>query len=192
MFHRSVQALVRRLRLKSPKKFARDNRASSAVEFGMIALPLFALILAALQMAIVLLAQQELENAADQAGRLIMTGEVSSTSGQTGYLTQAQFTTKVCSYLVALFNCSNLMVNMQPASSFSAASTSAPSYTTLQQNQWSYNTGSHTTGSTSVIVLQVMYEWPILSNLFGFNLAGLPNGTRLLMATSVFMNEPTQ
>ena len=158
----------------------------------MIALPLFALILGALQWAIVLLAQQELENAADQAGRLIMTGQVSSTSGQTGYLTQAQFTTKVCSYLVALFNCNNLMVNMQTASSFSSASTSAPSYTTLQQNQWSYSTGSHTKGSTSVVILQVMYEWPILSNVLGFNLAGLPNGRRLLMATSVFMNEPTQ
>jgi Flp pilus assembly protein TadG len=191
MFQRSVQALVRRVPwLKSPRKFARDNRAASAVEFGMIALPLFALILAALQMAIVLMAQQELEYAADQAGRLVMTGQVSSTSGQTGYLTQAQFTSKVCSYLVALFNCSNLMVNMETASSFSGVSTSAPSYTTLQQNQWSYNTGSH--GQTpTVVILQVMYEWPIQSNLLGFNLAGLPNGTRLLMATSVFMNEPS-
>ncbi|WP_297299312.1 TadE/TadG family type IV pilus assembly protein [uncultured Methylovirgula sp.] len=175
---------------KSPGSFARDNRASTAVEFAMIALPLLALILGALQAAIVLMAQQELEHAADEAGRLVMTGQVSSTSGATGYMTQAQFTNKVCSYLVALFNCSKLMINMQTASSFSATNTSAPSYTTLQQNQWSYVTGSHGQ-APDVVILQVMYEWPIFSNLFGFNLASLPNGTRLLMATSVFKNEPS-
>ncbi|MEW6436674.1 MAG: TadE/TadG family type IV pilus assembly protein [Pseudomonadota bacterium] len=189
MFHCSVQALVRRLRLKSPRTFARDNRASSAVEFALLALPLFAIILAALQWAIVLLAQEELENATDLAARLVMTGQVSSTSGQSGYLTQAQFTTKVCGFLPALFNCSNLMVNMQTASSFSNASTSAPSYTTLQQNQWSYNTGAHGTYPDTV-VLQVMYEWPIPDHVMGFSLGNLQNGMRLLMATSVFKNEP--
>jgi len=172
--------------LKLPGRFARDKRATSAVEFAMLALPLFAIILAALQWAIVLMAEQELETAAEQAGRLVMTGQVTSVSGQTGYLTQAQFTQKVCSYLVALFNCSNLMVNMQTASSWANASTSAPSYTTLQQNTWSYQTGS----VGQVVVVQVMYEWPIISSVFGFNLANLPNGTRLLMATSVFQNEP--
>jgi Flp pilus assembly protein TadG len=172
--------------LKLPVRFARDNRAASAIEFALVALPLFAILLAALQTAIVLMAEQELETAAEQAGRLVMTGQVTNVSGQTGYLTQAQFTTKVCSYLVALFNCSNLMVNMQTASSFANASTSAPSYATLQQNTWSYQTGS----VGQVVVLQVMYEWPIISSVFGFNLANLSNGSRLLMATSVFQNEP--
>ncbi len=172
--------------LKLPGRFARDKRATSAVEFAMLALPLFAIILAALQTALVLMAEQELDTAAEQAGRLVMTSQVTSVSGQSGYLTQAQFTTKVCSYLVALFNCSNLMVNMQTASSFASASTSAPSYTTLQQNSWTYQTGS----VGQVVVLQVMYEWPIISSVFGFNLANLPNGKRLLMATSVFQNEP--
>jgi Flp pilus assembly protein TadG len=171
--------------------FMRSRRGSAAVEFALIALPLVAIIFAALQFAIILLAQQELNRAADETGRAVMTGKISSTSGQTGYLSQSDFQKKVCSYLVALFNCSNLMINMQTASSFSAASTSTPSYATLQNNSWSYQTGSH--GSTpQVIVLQVMYEWPIFSSLFGFNLATLPNGTRLLVATSVFMNEPSQ
>jgi Flp pilus assembly protein TadG len=171
--------------------FMRSRRGSAAVEFALIALPLVAIIFAALQFAIILLAQQELNRAADETGRAVMTGKISSTSGQTGYLSQSDFQKKVCSYLVALFNCSNLMINMQTASSFSAASTSPPSYATLQNNSWSYQTGSH--GSTpQVIVLQVMYEWPVFGSLLGFNLATLPNGTRLLVATSVFMNEPSQ
>jgi Flp pilus assembly protein TadG len=192
MIARRDQRLHKRLCwLKCLRRFAFDGRAASAVEFALIALPLVAIIFAALQTAIVMLAQQELNHAADETGRAVMTGQISSTSGQTGYLSQADFQKKVCSYLVTMFNCSNVMVNMQTASSFSAASTSTPNYATLQKNVWSYQTGSH--GATpQVIVLQVMYEWPILSSLLGFNLATLPNGTRLLMATSVFMNEPSQ
>lgn len=169
--------------------FARNERAATAVEFALVALPLFAIIFAALQAAIVLLAQQELDYATDEAGRLIMTGQVSSQQGTTGYLTQAQFAQKVCSYLPALFNCSNLMINMQTASSFSGVNTSAPSYTTLQKNQWSYSTGQH--GLTpDTVILQVMYEWPIFGSIMSFDLADLANGTRLLIGTSVFKNEP--
>lgn len=178
-------------RLKYLRKFARDGRASTAVEFALIAVPFMAIIFAALQSAIVLLAQQELNHAANEAGRAVMTGQISSTSGQAGYLSQSDFQKKVCSYLVVMFNCSNVIVNMQTASSFSAATTSTPSYATLQKNVWSYQTGTHG-ASPQVIVLQVMYEWPIFSSLLGFNLATLPNGTRLLVATSVFMNEPLQ
>jgi Flp pilus assembly protein TadG len=172
--------------LKQPRRFARNTRAASAVEFALLALPLFALIFAALQWAIVLMAEQELETATEKAARLVMTGQVSSTSSASNYLSQSDFQKKVCTYLVALFNCSNVMVNMQTASTWANASTSAPSYATLQQNTWSYTTG--TVGQ--VVVLQVMYEWPIVSSLLGFNLANLSNGTRLLMATSVFQNEP--
>lgn len=198
MTARPYQLIRKRLCwLKYLRHFACDGRAASAIEFALVALPLVAIIFAALQFAIVLLAQQELNHAADETGRAVMTGQISSTPGATNslgqsiYLSQSGFQSKVCSYLVAMFNCSNVMVNMQTASSFSAASTSAPSYTTLQNNTWSYQTGSH--GSTpQVIVLQVMYEWPIFSSMLGFNLATLPNGTRLLVATSVFMNEPSQ
>ena len=179
------------LRLGLPKlmrKFARNKSAATAAEFAIVALPLLALIFAALQAAIVLMAEEELETAADQAGRLVMTGQVTSVSGQTGFLSQANFQKKVCSYLVALFNCNNLMVNMQTASSFANAGVSPPTLKTLQNNQWSYQTGS----AGQVVVLQVMYEWPVVSSILGFNLATptLPNNTRLLMATSVFQNEP--
>jgi Flp pilus assembly protein TadG len=168
------------------RAFARDQGAVGAVEFAMLALPLFAIIFAALQTAIVLMAEQELQTAVEEASRLVMTGQVTSTTGQSTTMTQAQFTNKVCSYLVSLFNCANLMVNMQTTDSFADASTTAPSYTTLQQNQWSFQSGS----AGSVVVIQVMYEWPIIGAPLGFNLATLPNGTRLMMGTAVFQNEP--
>lgn len=163
-------------------RFLRAKGGASAVEFGLVALPFFAIIFAALQMAILLMAQEELETAVEKAGRLVLTGRAPST--------QAAFAADVCGYLPALFNCSNLMVNMQTADSFSDASPAAPTLTYGSNGQvsntWAYQPGS----AGEIVVLQVMYQWPVFGSLLGFNLSNLPSGNHLLMATSVFKNEP--
>jgi Flp pilus assembly protein TadG len=175
----------RQARVRSPIKFLRSRDGASAVEFGLIALPFLAIIFATLQAAILLMAQEELETAVEKSGRLVLTGQAVTQS-----LTQAQFTTKVCGYLSALFNCDNLMVNMQTADTFSDASPTAPTLTFGSKGQvtntWSYQPGS----AGEIVVLQVMYQWPVFGNLLGFNLSNLSNGNHLLMATSVFKNEP--
>lgn len=40
------------------------------------------------------------------------------------------------------------------------------------------------------MVVQVMYQWPIVLGPLGFNLSNLSNGNRLLVSTAVFKNEP--
>jgi Flp pilus assembly protein TadG len=184
---KSVERTVapRQAPVRSPIKFLRSRDGASAVEFGLIALPFLAIIFATLQSAILLMAQEELETAVEKAGRLVLTGQAVTQS-----LTQAQFTTKVCGYLSVLFNCNNLMVNMQTADTFSDASPAAPTLTFGSKGQvtntWSYQPGS----AGQIVVLQVMYQWPVFGHLLGFNLSNLPNGNHLLMATSVFKNEP--
>jgi len=69
--------------------FARAQRAAMAVEFALVAPIFIAVLVAMLQVAIFLFAQQVLQNAALEAGRLFMTGSAQS-------LTQAQFKSKVC------------------------------------------------------------------------------------------------
>jgi Flp pilus assembly protein TadG len=170
-------------RLKSPLNFLRAREGASAVEFGLIALPFFAIIFATMQTAILLMAQEQLETAVEKTGRLVLTGQATS-------LTQTQFTNDICSNLVALFKCSNLMVNMQTADSFSDANPAAPALTFGSNGQvtntWTYAPGS----PGSIVVLQVMYQWPVFGSILGFNLSNLSNGNHLLIATSVFKNEP--
>jgi Flp pilus assembly protein TadG len=173
---------ARRRRLRSTAKFLRSRDGTSAVEFAIIGLPFLAIIFATLQTAILLMAQEELETAVEKAGRLVLTGQAPAT--------QAQFTNDVCASLVAIFNCNNLMVNMQTSDSFSDANPAAPTLTFGSNGQVT-NTWSYTPGSPgSIVVLQVMYQWPVFGSLLGFNLSNLPNGNHLLIATSVFKNEP--
>lgn len=169
-------------------RFLRQRDGTGAIEFAMVSVPFFLIVAATVQTAIVFMAQQELESIAEQAGRYVLTNQDSS-------LTQSQFATQVCQIPGAtiLFTCSNFMINVQnygTGTSFSSASTSAPTLTFNSQgqvtNSWSFNPGTN----GSIVVVQIMYQWPIFLKPFGYNLSNLSNGNRLLIATAVFRNEP--
>lgn len=168
-------------------RFARRDDGAAAVEYAMVSLPFLALMLAIVQTAIVFMAQQQLETITEQASRLLLTGQA-----QKAGLSQAQFVTDVCNQISALFNCSKMMVDVQTSSSFSSANTAAPKLTFGSNGQvtntWSYQPGD----PRSIVVMRVMYQWPLVTGPLSFNLANLSNGNRLLMATAVFENEPYQ
>lgn len=157
------------------------------VEFALVATPFFAIVVALLQTALVFMGQACLEETAEKASRLILTGSV-----QTSGLTQSQFTTLVCSNLPSLLKCPNLMVDAQVASSFSGANTATPTLTYDAQgnvtNTWQYNIGT----SGDIVVLRLIYLMPVVGGPLNFTLTNQPNGRRLMMATAVFKNEPYQ
>ncbi len=172
-------------RLWSWKSFARCQKGATAVEFAIVATPFFALLIALFQTALVFFAQRVLDEITDQASRYILTGQA-----QTAGMTQSQFATYVCQNSFAIFNCSNFMINVQNYSSFSSANTTTPTLTFNSQgavtNQWTWSPGN----AGDIVIVQVMYQWPIMLGPLGFNLANLSNGDRLLVSTVAFKNEP--
>jgi Flp pilus assembly protein TadG len=163
----------------------RSDGGATAVEFALVAAPFIALLVAILQTMVVFFAQRLLDEVVSQASRTIQTGQA-----QTSGLTQSQFTSWVCQKTVILFTCGNYMVNVQSYSSFSAASTSTPTLTFDASgnvtNTWNYSLG----GPGDIVVVQVLYQWPIILGPLGFNLSNLSNGNRLLVSSNVFKREP--
>ena len=191
-----VTAVLRKLaaRASQPRPFKRivcSEDGAAAIEFSLIAAPFLALLVALFQTGLVFLAGRELDAAVLSASRTIMTGQA-----QNSNMTQAQFASWLCQNTYALFNCSNFMINVQNSSSFASASTADPISSFDSQGEalnssgnvinWTFSPG----GPGDVVVVQVMYEWPIVLGPLGFNLSNLSNGNRLLMATAVFRNEP--
>ncbi len=167
------------------RAFACDERAATAVEFALLITPLMLLILASLQLSIIFFAGQVLQSAAIASGRQLMTG-----AAQNSGMTQAQFQTLVCNNAPILFSCSNIMVDVESASAYSSISTAPPTlnYNTNGNvtNTWSYNPG----GGGNIVILRVMYLWPVVGGPVALSLANQPNNNYLLVATSVFKNEP--
>jgi len=166
-------------------RFRSAKCGATAVEFALIAPAFLALIIAVFEITIFLFAQQILQTAAVQAGRLLMTGQV-----QNSNMTQTQFANTVCPMVQAILNCGNLMINVQSYSSFGSASATAPTLTYNGQgqvtNSWAYNLGS----PGDVMVVQLIYQWPIVGGPFGYVLSNLGNGTTEMMGTSAFRVEP--
>jgi Flp pilus assembly protein TadG len=182
MFRNLPKYFRRRTRIISRFCFAR--RGATAVEFALIAPAFLGLLIAIFETTLFLFAQQTLQTAAVEAGRLFMTGQA-----QNGNVTQSQFLADICPNVQALFTCSNLMVNVQAYTSFSAASTSAPTLTYSGgqvSNTWSYTAGT----PGQVMVVQLIYQWPIVGGPLGFLLPSLGNGTTEMMGVTAFRVEP--
>jgi Flp pilus assembly protein TadG len=175
-----------RRRVKDIARFRAAQRGATAVEFALIAPAFLASLMAVFEVTLFLFAQQTLQTAAVSAGRLIMTGQA-----QNAGTTQTQFASNdVCPLVQALFTCSNLMINVQNYSSYSAATTAAPTLTYNAQGQVT-NTFTYSPGSPGdVMVVQLIYQWPIIGGPFGYVLSNLGNGTTEMMGVTAFRIEP--
>jgi Flp pilus assembly protein TadG len=167
------------------RRFGRAQRGATAVEFALIAPAFIATLVAVLQVCVFLFAQMAIQNAAVEAGRYFMTGQA-----QNGQWTASTIITKVCTNtnLSVLFNCSNMYVVVQNYSTFSSASTSAPAMYNGNTPITSYTFDPGTQGD--VMVVQLIYAWPVVGAPFGFNLSNLPNNQTQLMGISAFRVEP--
>jgi Flp pilus assembly protein TadG len=176
-----AQPIIKRRRWRA---FFADRKGATAVEFALIGAPFVALLVALIQTFLVFFAQQLLETAVIQSSRMILTGQA-----QAQNMTQSQFASLVCSNLTILFNCSNLMIDVEVAGAWNAANTGAPNLTYDSNgnvtNSWQFAPGN----PGDIVVVRVAYLWPVFLGPLGFNLANQPNNMRLIMASTAFMNE---
>lgn len=167
--------------------FARDQQGATAVEFGLLALPFFAIIGAILETSLIFLSGQVLESAVQDASRHIRTGQA-----QGVMVTAANFKAKVCGRLLGLFgDCNGLHVEVETIDDFSQIAISAPVDWTCTSNcEWT-RPETYTAGTgSSYVVVQVYYKWPIILSLGSMTLANLAEQKRLLATATVFRNEP--
>ncbi len=179
--------------------FIRNDKGAAAVEFALVAAPFLALLVALLQTAMVFFAARMLDEITEEASRYVMTGQA-----QTSNLTAAQFRTHVCTgdavltkLVSALFTCNNFLIYTQSYPSFAAANTNDPIAGFNGSNQPIDSNGNvipmvWSPGNPGdIVVLQIMYQWPVIGGPLSFSLSSPNgNGNRLLMSTAVFKNEP--
>ncbi len=178
-----IRHLRRLIGMTPLRRFTREEDGASTVEFAMVITPFLALLFAIMETAVVFLANQTLETAVADSARLIMTGQA-----QKQKFDQQAFKTALCSRIYALFDCENgIMIDVRTAKSFSTANMSRPIDNNGNLvNNFTYDPG----GAGDIVVVRVMYQWPVWVPGLGFNLSNMANGNRLLMATSAFRNEP--
>jgi Flp pilus assembly protein TadG len=181
------RAIGRPLSSAIVRRFIRHQDGATAVEFGMVVAPFLAMVFAIMETALVFFAGQALETAGLDSARLIMTGQA-----QTQGFSQAQYKNAVCAKIYGLFNCqSGLYVDVKKYTAFSSIDNSklpVDGNGNLQTSSFGYQPG----GPGDIVVVRLIYQWPVYVSLLGLNLSDSAGGNRILMSTIAFRNEPYQ
>ena len=166
---------------------ARNCSGSVAIEFALIAPVLALFLFGIIETGVIYFAQSTLQNAADDAGRLVRTGQA-----QGNGMTRAQYVRQICSEMSGLVSAStcnsNLQVDMQSFTDFSTANYNnvANQNGSLNNNQMQFVAGN----ACDVVLVRAFYPWSIMTPLLAPLLANMPNGQYLLTASVAFRNEP--
>ena len=189
-------ALRGRARLEARLRgFARASGGATAVEFGLLALPLLALVGASLETGVTYWAQEMLQQAVSDAGRQIYTGRFqtanAATKGSTDLLNA--FRTEMCKARFTLFTCANVRISINQVDGFANAALAKPTQVdpTTKVSDWNPSFASYDCGrSNAVMVIQAAVDFPVMFTLLNAGVATLPSRRRVLQAATVFQVEP--
>ena len=172
-----------RAALRFLSRLGRVNDGTAALEFGLVALPFFSLLLAIFETTAVFFASCTLENGVNDAARKIRTGQV-----QFGNVNAANFKALICDKITPLLACdSNLTVDVRSFPDFQSVNFPPP----LDANKNFQINPSFSPGNAGDIVLvRVFYTWHIVTPLIGATLANMSGNVHLIATAAVFRNEP--
>ena len=168
-------------------RFARAQRGATAVEFGLISLPVLVMIFGLLELVMVFLAATTLDTATQTAARQIRTGEFQNSS----VVTKDAFKALVCQQMSWLASkcATDLWLDVRTFSDFSSlAAAPPPDGSTFDPNALCFSAGA----PTDIVLVRAYFQWNLITPLLipAFENMGGGSGKRLITSTTAFRNEP--
>ena len=184
------------------KRIRKSESGSTALEFGVLAIPFFMIIVATVETLVAFAGEQILVNAVDKMSRQLRTGEITFNMGRTTDLTEAEFRELFCNEINIVLSCSNtissdqkLFIDLKNVVNYSDIDVGIPKvssadYAELDTSGFEYSPG----GSGSINVLRVYYKWDVTVDLIRPYITNIRPGAEgseyyLMVATTAFRNE---
>lgn len=185
-----VEAKAGNRRRHCLRGFIGDSRGATAVEFALIATPFLCLLAGLLQTFLLFFAQATLENVTRASARQILTGQAQTQeAGMSSTAAAAAFHQTVCNNASTIFTCSGIVIDVRVANNWASADTSML-ILTYDANGNPTNTQFNPGNAGDIVVVRVMYFWPFFFGPITYNWGNQANGSRQIMATAAFQNEP--
>jgi Flp pilus assembly protein TadG len=186
MHEQMARALIRERRecvSALARRIGADNRGATIIEFALVMVPFFILLFGIFEVGLVFWGGMELENATDDAARMVRTGQA-----QAGDFSEAQMKQKICERVSLLVNCpAKLRIDVRSFNAFSEMTPASPlDAGGALKESFSYSLG----GPQQVVLMTAFYEWPLLNFMSTMSLSNMASGNRLLRASAAFRNEP--
>ncbi|SES46974.1 TadE/TadG family type IV pilus assembly protein [Rhizobium sp. NFR03] len=164
------------------QRFFNDRRGVAAIEFALVALPLFALIFGIIEVSLMFFVDASLDASLKKVSRSIRTGQVAASGAPL-----VAFKSKICGEMSLLFDCeSNLLVRVVVISDLASINSTNPISASgaLTVNEV-FNPGK----TSDYVLVQGFLPWSAVS-LFTLSNARLSDGRYLLGSAVLFRNEP--
>lgn len=173
------------LSVRHKRSFLRDKNGATAIEFGLIGIPFFMLLFAILEVGLSFMVNRLVDDAVSNAARLIKTGQ----AAEQGFSAD-EFASQICGFLPS-FLCldDRIIVSVSKVNDFQNITSLDELYddegNLITENQYT------DTGASEIVVVNVIYRWPMLVSWLSLNEADA-GSERHLSSTMVFRNEPWQ
>jgi TadE-like protein len=178
-------ARLRKQMKKQAKKWLRADGGVVAIEFAMVSIPFFLMLMGTVETSLYFAAGLVLEGGTAEAARVIRTGEAQS-SGDA----ENAFRTELCSKVSALINCNNLRCEVigMGNGDFSDADDLQPHY---DADGNLISQGFDPGEADEVILVRASYKYEFLTPWIGAMMTGSPTRNWVnLLSTAAIKNEP--
>jgi Flp pilus assembly protein TadG len=168
-------------------RFRTREEGTTAVEFGMVGLPFFALVCALFEAGLLLLSQQTLDNAVDFASRTVFTGAFQE--GYDGTPAADRLRKAICTQ-VTTFPCADVLVDVTTSATFAARNVSSPYDATAKGVASDFGKKFQCPSGNDVVTVRAAVTVP---RYFGFLDPGamaIGKTARLVVSTVIFRAEP--
>lgn len=197
MRHKSSNAVRPQRPLRAAlRRFGRDESGTTAVEFGLIALPFTAVLVGMMMVCVYYFKVLEVENAVYQSSRDLRVGNLQqglgAYNGLSGDALKDAFKAAMCNRMANAGDCAtNMRVMVQARSDFASivepnckdGSGNLISNTTANSN-WDAGAAS------SVVVVTGCYQWSFGGPMPFLNIGSMPSGNYLIQASYAARTEP--
>lgn len=163
-------------------RFTNRTDGAAAIEMGIVAIPLFALLFATIEMAMIYVGTASLDSGLLAASRQIRTGQAQNAS-----MSAQQFRDLVCGRITPLLTCDDrLVIDVRRFSSFGGIVVPPP----LDQNgEFAGGNEFQIGGSGDIVIARAYYAWPLVSPT-SFVFSTMTGDSFMLSAATAFRNEP--
>ena len=204
MTGRSLRSILTRIHAFRAS-LGRDRRGLSTIEFAMLAVPLFMIMFAILEVGLALSMNIALANATASVGRQFRVGTkvapgkaVTTNSG--AQISLADFKTAVCQkiFLIGPTTCANnIQIDVRNLASFQTSAPSSPiTGSSFDNSSFCYYSGV----SGSIVEMRTYYMWPLINPMLWSTLQSITSTTfggtttaghwMAIRTTEVFVIEP--
>lgn len=174
--------------LKALGRFAKAESGVVAIEFAMVALPFFTLLLVILETGILMFVEYTLQASVQEASRLVRTGQAQSSS-----YNAADFKTQICRTASIVIDCTGgVTVYVDADTSFANLKAKMPSFTNVGPKV--DNTANPTSfvcgGPLMTTLVIASFDWKLITPGMYFMGNFNNNTVRRMVGFAMFQNEP--